>query len=237
MIERDQIIALIRRLAASNGQAPGQKLFRAQTGVGERSWRGLYWARWSDALQEAGFEPNQKTSKFSSDDVLDGVVAACRKLGRLPTGADLQVLRRSDPGFPHPNVVKTHFGRRGNLIAALATRAVDNPAFADIVTFLPSVAPNVITPSAAAKPIDGSVYLINSGDFFKVGRSDDAERRFKEIRVALPEKAELYHSIRTDDPSGIETYWHRRFDHRRVNGEWFKLTAADVAAFKRRKFQ
>ena len=82
----------------------------------------------------------------------------------------------------------------------------------------------------------GFVYLLKVTKYFKIGRSSSFERRSREFAIQLPEKAETVHVIRTDDPVGIELYWHRRFESKRKNGEWFELSAPDVKAFKRRKF-
>lgn len=235
---REHIISEIQRLAALNGgQAPGNQAFVSATGITETKWRGKYWARWGDALIEAGFEPNEWTGKSDTIVILDGMVEACRHYGRLPTNAELSMLRATNPSTPAPRTVKNILGGHAELIAALKKHTESNPAYADVAAMLPSIAPAKPAPVSGAKLVDGHVYLIKSGDFYKVGRSDELERRVKEIRIALPDAATLIHAITTDDPPGIEAYWHRRFADRRANGEWFKLTTEDVKAFMRRKFQ
>jgi hypothetical protein len=242
-VMRDHILQEIRRLAAlSGGQPPGQIAFARDTGIAEHLWRGKFWARWGDALVEAGHEPNKWTGRLDSNEVLTGIITACRHYGRLPTRDELLIYRKTEPSIPSEQAIKRHFGRRSELIVALAKHAAENEGYADIVLMLPDdpqpVSEPVSEPPKGQKTSpDGFVYLIKSGDFYKIGRSDDIERRVKEIRVALPDKATLVHSIRTDDPAGIESYWHKRFADRRANGEWFKLSSLDISAFKKRKYQ
>ena len=222
--------------ASNNGQPPGQKLFAKETGILEHHWRGNYWARWSDALAEAGYEPNDWNGRLDTQSVMTSVLVVCRHLGRVPTRDEIDLYRKSDPSVPRSAAVARHLGGRAEMIEAIRAHAATDPAaFSDIASMLPPATQS--TAPIQSKAVDGFVYLIKSGEFYKIGRSADLERRVKEIRVAMPDKAELTHSIRTDDPAGIEAYWHRRFADRRANGEWFKLTALDVAAFRKRKFQ
>lgn len=108
--------------------------------------------------------------------------------------------------------------------------------WADLSSLLPAHDEDEITPPAKVR-IEGLVYLLKSGAHYKIGRSEDIERRFREIKVSLPDTVTLIHTIRTDDPAGIEAYWHRRFADQRANGEWFSLSGDDVRAFRRRSFQ
>jgi Meiotically Up-regulated Gene 113 (MUG113) protein len=231
---RDQILSEIKRLTnASGGQPPGVRAFERATGITEGAWRGLYWARWSDALKEAGFEPNKWQGKSEADFIFAKFIDAARHYQRLPTSMELRMYRRTRADFPNEKTLHMYFGSKAKLLSNLRSWIADKPNYSDVMEMLGPHADE----AKGSKSNEGLVYLIRSGSHYKIGRSDELERRVKEIRIALPEAATLVHSIRTDDPAGIEAYWHRRFADSRANGEWFKLTNADVAAFKRRKYQ
>lgn len=236
MPSREYILDEIRRVAEKNGRAPGQRVFEKETGIRMPEWYGVYWRAWGDALREAGFQANKMQGKLSSDEILRKYAEAVRHFGRIPAAIDIRMFSRERADFPGHNTFINHFGNKARLVAALATFIRGNDEFSDLKALVsePEEAVDDETPGPNG---EGFVYLLKSGHHFKVGRSDELERRVKQIGVKLPESVTLEHAIRTGDPPGIEAYWHRRFAERRANGEWFKLTSADIRAFKRRKFQ
>lgn len=239
-VERQYIIAEIRRTAEANGGAPlGRARFAAETGIRESDWSGRYWARWSDALAEAGFGPNQLQVRYSDDDVLAALVSEIRRLGRMPTAPELRLRRRDDKTFPSRGVFE-RLGARAALVAKVADYCRSRDDHQDVLEMIAVDVVNAVDQERSQVDGDvtqyGFVYLLKSGRYYKIGHTFDVGRRRYDIAIQLPEPVSEEHVIRTDDPVGIERYWHSRFADRRKNGEWFELTRADITAFKRRKF-
>ncbi|WP_163747965.1 GIY-YIG nuclease family protein [Mycobacterium noviomagense] len=211
----------------------------AETGIKESDWRGRYWVSWSDAIAEAGLQPNSMQSRRHEDEyILRRMALLARKLGRFPTEAHLRLERRSDDSFPSCGSIRARLGDKSAQLARLRIFTETEPDLADVNELLATnVADDEPEPSQSSISThpNGVVYLIKSGRFHKIGRSNHVGRRSYEIGLQLPEKYVLVHSFETDDPAGIERYWHDRFKDRRRNGEWFLLSKADVAAFKRRR--
>jgi hypothetical protein len=233
-MDKARILDEIRRTAReSGGVALGARRFEQETGIATSAWRGKYWRQWSDAVAEAGFAPNRPNDAHEPDALVQHLVALTKKLGRFPTYADLRLAREADSAFP------THhaFNKLGSLsvrIALVRRVASDNPELRDVATYLPADAEEPDSTESAG--VDGAVYMLKLGKHFKIGKSFSVPRRHREISIELPEKPDVVHVITTDDPSGIEAYWHKRFADRRTNGEWFALSRDDIKAFKRRKF-
>jgi hypothetical protein len=169
---------------------------------------------------------------------LERLAALAKDLGRFPARTEIQLKAQSEPTFPNAKTFQ-RLGRKGELAARLATYCEGRVGYEDVVAFckaVPGKTPEASKTVDSAPDTFGSVYLLKSGRYFKVGRSNAVGRRERELAIQLPERATMVHSMKTDDPVGIEFYWHRRFEERRKNGEWFELTPQDVAAFRRRKF-
>ena len=144
---------------------------------------------------------------------------------------------RTDVTFPSETVIRKRLGNRNEAVTRVAGHYYGKKGYEDVIAICEAVAPEPGSSASAAEPgaRDGWVYLIKSGKFYKIGRAFNFERRSRSIGLQLPERGLTVHTIRTDDPVGIEAYWHQRFAAKRKGGEWFDLTARDVAAFKRRK--
>jgi hypothetical protein len=240
-ISKDEILQAIRFQAAQNeGVALGKARFEAATGIRESSWKGKYWAFWNDALVEAGFEPNSWAERVHDDEGLVQKLAdLALELGHYPAEGERGMKHQADRTFPHSRVFP---GRLGNVQAQLRLLmefAVANPGYEavfDMCSPLVKATPDEDLPVLHAPSVPGRVYLVysHSLNLYKIGESDNPKRRLREIQASVPGQIEEIHVLETDDPAGIEQYWHRRFrDLKRIN-EWFDLSKNDVEAFRSR---
>jgi len=230
VISREEIIEEIRRTAAG-GQALGRRKFEHETGIRESDWSGRYWARWSDALAEAGFEANRMNEPYEADYIVQNLIAMIHELGRWPTNPERRLYRQRHPETPSHNT----YYRLGNQYEqgqAVLDYSASNSVSVEVVAICSSLRGKRPSQTYKPAPKTGFVYLIKSGRHYKIGHSNDPSRRAYEIRLRMPESVTEVHRIETDDPAGVEAYWHRRFADRRAEGEWFKLSSGDVKVFK-----
>ena len=234
-MDKQNILKLMKATAAANGGKPlGTRRFEAEAGVSEYHWS-KYWPRYNELVIEAGLEANSKTTAYSRVELLDLLVIKIRQLGRFPTVNERRLLGPAEKTF------RTHFGGTASMVNAVREYCQCRADCRDVLDLcpLPQQTDNDITadrsPARPAQP-DGSVYLMKSGGYYKIGKTNHVGGRERDLKIQLPEPVKTIHSIITDDSNGIEAYWHRRFAGKRKNGEWFELSKEDVAAFRRRKF-
>jgi hypothetical protein len=239
MFDKEHILHEIKRTAKANGGvALGLRKFEMETGIRDYDW-GKYWARWSEAQVEAGFAPNALTTAIGDDVLLEAFVGLIRELKKFPAVSDLKVKHAHHPSFPTEKTYR-RFGGQAALASKLVAYCRERTGYDDVIALCETRALlGTITdrkPTRVAQIELGYVYLLRSGRNYKIGKTNAVGRRERELAIQLPERADVVRSIKTDDPSGIEAYWHSRFATKRKGGEWFALTAGDVQAFKRRKF-
>jgi Meiotically Up-regulated Gene 113 (MUG113) protein len=246
-MDKQRILDEIRRTAIG-GKPLGRDQFRTQTGISENDWLGKHWARWGDAQIEAGFEPLSFNARFDDAEVLLRIAELTRKLGKIPTRPEMRMERRINPQFPNDSVIGRRWSR-SELFETLVKFCATNQQYQDVsgilnqISRVAKISDTDDVHSSQTEPNEnGYVYIIHAQGAYKIGCTRAPYRRAAEIANQSAKGAKLLHLISTDDPEGIEKYWHGRFSAKRLNGinkqsgEWFDLSADDIRAFKKRKW-
>jgi len=235
---KEQIIQAIRDTADKNGGvALGMKRFEKETGIGTHIWRGKHWLRWSEAVTEAGLTPNTLSEAYDDNSLFQKLCDLTRRFGHFPTYGEIRLAKSKDPQTPNYEAFQ-RLGSKAEQITRLRAWLSQNRLGEDVIALLPSDEGDVCAEPDIDREenVEGFVYMIKHSRHYKIGRTSAVPRRHREISLELPETTTIIHYIRTDDPEGIEGYWHNRFSRLRTNGEWFLLGPKEIRAFKKRKF-
>ena len=239
-MDKQHILDAIKRLAIANkGRPPGRSLFEHETAIKMADWYPHLWLRWGDALIEAGYVANQLQTAISDEVLLKKYIDLTRELAHLPVEGEIRRKARTDKSFPsHSSFYR--LGGKEKLLEALLRYCHEHPNHEDIIALCanrrsPSKREGGEGSSAKSKVVTSFVYLMKSGRHYKIGRTVSLGSRERQLAIKIPVPPKTIHSIETDDPVGVEAYWHDRFSAKRGEGEWFDLSLEDVNAFKRWK--
>ena len=173
-MNKQHILVEIARTAVANGGNPlGKERFFKETGIKESDWAGKYWARWSDAVTEAGCAPNRLQQPLDEEGLLQALAETVRELGHWPVITELKLRARQVPGFPSHNTFR-RFGSKDDQISKLITYCEAGPAWRDVADTLRASHRSEAAPiqNESALPTEiGYVYLLKANRYFKIGRS------------------------------------------------------------------
>lgn len=74
----------------------------------------------------------------------------------------------------------------------------------------------------------GILYIIKSGNFYKIGVSRDVKMRLNALQTSSPAKLELETSFNIPFYQEMEYFLHTKFSLKRKSGEWFSLSRNDI---------
>lgn len=81
----------------------------------------------------------------------------------------------------------------------------------------------------------GFVYLIADydNDAYKIGVSKNkVSKRLKQLQTGNCTELVLLETYTTDYPYRMENILHNKYNHKKINNEWFALTNEDISNFK-----
>ena len=240
---KDEIIEAIRETARRNGGTPlGRIRLFKETGIAEHHYSKF--GTLGQLQQQAGFDANELNKAGSEDDLIEQMIDLCCRYDGFPTNQQLRQARQEMPSRYSSHNTFNRLGstravRAATVVAALSAKeklAANEQIAFDVCLAIAEQAESEPTDPDAKLAGCGYVYLFRDGKAYKIGNSADPDSRRNALQTGNPRRIELVHRILTDDPKGIEEYWHRRFSGCRITdrSEWFHLSREDVATFRAR---
>jgi hypothetical protein len=243
MITKEETLEKMKEWSReNNSKTPSEKVFFEYAEIGIHDLKKLGWSHYGALVQEAGLKPNKfDKTKYNKTGLCVLFVGTIREKNKWPTRGELDVKHFQDPNFPNYGTFVNQLGLTGDLAQSILDFIKDKKGFEDIedicVPIIEKYKNDQIT-NNAGKTVE-QVYMYkykNQSQPIKVGRSNDVFTRGIQLAAGGHDKLELLHFIKTDDPIGVEQYWHNRFrqlGREEQANEWFKLKPEDVKAFKR----
>lgn len=78
----------------------------------------------------------------------------------------------------------------------------------------------------------GHVYFLKCGEYTKIGKTTNLDKRIEGLSTIIPEEVKLLHVIKSNDYSKCEKYFHDKYKNKRKKGEWFILSVSDIKEIK-----
>jgi len=239
---KEEAIHLIRNLAASGGGKVSFRSFIEEAGIpGQRLRKEPWFQGWNLLLQELGLTTSRfLVDRIADEDAATAIAELILRLRHWPTEDEFVRDKKGNPTFPDVSIVRRvkKSGKLRLLLEQYQPRDESTAIIRTIAEGLPAADENEPTDNDISVRVRGFVYMLKCAQRYKIGFTNSPIRRFREVRIELPDETIQVHTIETDDPKGIEDYWHRRFASKRIrNSEWFELDGNDIRAFKRRKYQ
>ena len=146
---------------------------------------------------------------MDADALLEKAASLVRELGHFPRRAELSMKRVQEKSFPSEKTFR-RYGNKPFFAKAIYNWCQGKEEWTDVRTLCEDLKSNAVETTEESeirtRQETGFVYLMKSGKYYKIGRTNALDRRQYEIGMQLPEEIQLIHSIVTDDPSGIEAY-------------------------------
>jgi hypothetical protein len=245
-MSKERLVELLRRIARENGgQPPGDPRFFRETKLTKNALWDVGIRSYGDLCELAGFPRNRFKQRKTPDQLFEPLAILTAKLQRFPDDTDRRMAHRQDATFPSQTAFLTAQREKGPLDHQLFEWCRLRPEHSlanEIVQSHLSWQSERPKRHKAGRAVNGYIYLMrygSSGRDYKLGMTEQVSRRHTQIAGMSPYDVRLVHVIETDDPAGIERYWKRRFESKRLQDkdEIFRLLPEDVIAFKWRKYQ